>query len=378
MAGSAIGSIIEITFTILQQLTLLPLIIISLFTNTHNKNEEESYSSFDHLALNVKRPQTEWLNMGDWTDIQDDLPMACRQLCERLYSEADIRPGAKILDVGHGCGDSLLLLMQRYRPSILHGVTSLPSHAQRAKKRVEEVQQRLAKDKGQEMEVEVYCDDAVGHVERLAKIAQKKQASSKKRSRLQPLDGTEDAEKYDFIFALDCAYHFETRQRFINACHSLLKPGGTLALVDLIATHPYPNLSPHSYNKTTSEARFSPSPSIKPPKITKPSLFDSLKHSFVLRMAKVPSINLISANTYLAQLDQAKYDDVLIQDISHAMFPNFARFLKRLGRGEEQAWRGGSNLQLAALRAFGHIVEGWAEGGDHGMVRSVIVVAKKD
>lgn len=28
---------------------------------------KESYASFDHLALNVKRPETEWLNMGDWT-----------------------------------------------------------------------------------------------------------------------------------------------------------------------------------------------------------------------------------------------------------------------------------------------------------------------
>ncbi|PWN33488.1 S-adenosyl-L-methionine-dependent methyltransferase [Meira miltonrushii] len=376
MTGSIMGSILEIAFTILQQLVLLPLTLLSFFTNQNSKNEE-SYSSFDHLALNVKRPQTEWLNMGDWTDVQDDLPMACRQLCERLYSEADIRPGAKILDVGHGCGDSLLLLMQRYRPRILHGVTSLPSHAQRARKRVQDAQ-RSTNGKAQEMEVEVHCDDAVAHVERLAELAQKKQTNGKTSSRLQPLDGTEGEEKYDFIFALDCAYHFKTRQRFINACHSLLKPGGTLALVDLIATHPYPLLSPQSYNKTTSEARFSPSPSIKPPKVTKPSLLDSIKHSFVLRMVKVPSVNLISANTYLAQLDQAKYDDVLIQDISHAMFPNFARFLKRLGQGEEQAWRGGGNLQLTALRAFGHVVEGWAEGGDHGMVRSVIVVAKKE
>lgn len=375
MAGSVLGHIIEITLKIVHQLFFLPLTVFSIFSDQNRKNEE-SYSSFDHLALNVKRPQTEWLNMGDWTDVDDDLPMACRQLCERLYSEADIRPGAKILDVGHGCGDSLLLLMQRYRPNILHGVTSLPSHAQRAKKRVEDAQ-RLAKGKVQEMEVEVHCDDAVIHVEKLAKRVEEKQNTTTK-GRLQSLDGTEDLEKYDFIFALDCAYHFQTRQRFINACHSLLKPGGTLALVDLIATHPYPLSSQNSYNKTAIEARFISSPTIKPPKVLQPSLLDSIKHSFVLRMAKVPSVNLISANTYLAQLDQAKYDEARIQDISHAMFPNFARYLKRLGRGEEQAWRGGGGIQLAALRSFGHVVEGWAQGGDHGMVRSVIVVAKRE
>jgi hypothetical protein len=27
---------------------------------------DEAYSSLDHVALNVKRPETEWMNMGNW------------------------------------------------------------------------------------------------------------------------------------------------------------------------------------------------------------------------------------------------------------------------------------------------------------------------
>lgn len=30
----------------------------------------ESYASIDHLALNATRPETEWLNMGDWSGVR--------------------------------------------------------------------------------------------------------------------------------------------------------------------------------------------------------------------------------------------------------------------------------------------------------------------
>lgn len=29
-------------------------------------SNDEAYTSLDHLALNVTKPQTEWLNMGNW------------------------------------------------------------------------------------------------------------------------------------------------------------------------------------------------------------------------------------------------------------------------------------------------------------------------
>lgn len=28
---------------------------------------DASYSNMDHISFNVRRPTTEWLNMGDWT-----------------------------------------------------------------------------------------------------------------------------------------------------------------------------------------------------------------------------------------------------------------------------------------------------------------------
>ncbi|WFD20507.1 T-complex protein 1 subunit delta [Malassezia caprae] len=181
-----------------------------------------------------------------------------RTLAELLHGAANVAPGDRVLDVGHGCGDSLLLLSQRPL-TCLHGVTSLPAHAQRAQKRLG--------DKAQ-----VWCADAVDW------LAQ------------------EHADSYDVILALDCAYHFRDRSLFFQRARKHLKPGGRLALVDLL------------------------------------------------------------------------------RDISHDVFPGFSTFLQGLGI-DDQVWRGGGYTQWAALRAFGRVVQTWAQGGDAGMIRCVLVVA---
>lgn len=258
-----------------------------------------------------------------------------------------------ILDVGHGCGDSLLLLLEQHSPCILDGVTSMPAHAARADSRVKRWQ-KMHCDAGQRRaDVTVYCEDAVRHVERQAAKQNGQQ-------------------KYDYIFALDCAYHFRTRRRFLVACSALLKPGGTLALADLIAAHPYPGSLPAAQP----DPRFTPSP-IPAPRQEHASRLDAVKHAFVLRMADVPAQNILPAHVYLDHLDQAGLHLAAMHDISHAVFPAFARFLRQLGKGEEAAWRGGGTVQWMALRAFGNTVHGWAQGGDHGMVRSVLVTARR-
>ena len=57
-------------------------------------------------------------------------------LAELLYKAAMIPPHARILDIGHGCGDSLLVLAKQYEPACLNGVTSVPAHAHRARERL--------------------------------------------------------------------------------------------------------------------------------------------------------------------------------------------------------------------------------------------------
>lgn len=225
----------------------------------------------------------------------------------------------------------MLLLAAEYRPSILHGVTSLRSHAARARTRLASKHDAHA----------VYCEDAVHFVETRARSA---------------------PSMYDTIFALDCAYHFTTRSRFFAGCVSLLKPGGTLALVDLIAAHPYPAGVPW----------FTPSSTIQRPTLSSPPLLARAKHAILTTFT---GAHLVSAADYHTDMKRAGLVDMRVIDISGTVFPGFARWLTQLGT--ESSWRGGGALQLAALQAFGRgPVDTWACGGEEGTVRMVLVLAK--
>lgn len=247
-------------------------------------------------------------------------------LAELLHKAAGIGPGDHVLDLGHGCGDSLLLLSQ-HSLACLHGVTSLPIHAQRAQKRLGD-------------KAHVWCADAVDW-----------------------LAGNNGMDKYDVILALDCAYHFRDRSLFFQRAHKRLKPGGRLALVDLVSAWPYPEPSP------------SFTPSLLQAPTQAPSWFMRWKHRMTCYLSGTPTQSMVSCATYMEQLQTAKFSPIQLQDISHGVFPGFSHFLQSLGI-EDQTWRGGSQVQSAALRAFGRVVHMWAQGGDTGMVRCLLVVAR--
>jgi predicted O-methyltransferase YrrM len=254
-----------------------------------------------------------------------------------LYKEAGLTKSRSILDVGHGSGDSLLLLAKDYTPSLLHGVTSAKGHALRAQTRLKGL--KYAQN------TRVYHDDAVAFLKR------------------------SNEPMYDFIFALDCAYHFRTRRDFLKLCFTRLRPGGKVALIDLVASHPYPS--------SASNNVFTPSPTLPRPKHHQAPLSTRIKHTITTMLTGVPLGNLIPIDTYQTHLVSAGFEDITIKDTSHLVFPGFAQVLKAYGLAEESTWRGGGALQGIALRSFGSTVQEWSKGGDVGMVRSVVVVAVK-
>lgn len=236
--------------------------------------------------------------------------------------------GARILDLGHGCGDSLLLLAE-LAPRCLHGVTSLPAHAERA-------QARLGDG------ARVWCDDAVAWLARVA-------------------DGALPA--YDVIFVLDCAYHFSDRAAFFQHASQRLAPNGVLVLVDLVSAWPYPAASPTMHTSTL------PAPT------RAPSWWATCRHALVCWLSGANARWFVSFEAYEAELRAVGFKDVHLADLSHDVFPGFAAFLQGLGRGEERAWRGG-HASWRALHAFGAQVHTWAQGGDDGLVRCALVVAR--
>ncbi|GAK65139.1 amidohydrolase 3 [Moesziomyces antarcticus] len=303
----------------------------------------EPYQTLSCLALNVRAPTTAWMNMGFWTPQLSrrelDFPVACQTLAEQLYTAAGVRPGLKLLDVGCGAGESTLFLLDRFAPTLLHAVTSLPDEAAFA---AERLQLQLAENKPAP-EVKVWARDILDW--------------------LRTDEGA--GEKYDVILALDCAFHFSDRPEYIQLASRRLNPGGRLAFVDLLSAYPAPR---------DGAARVQLGPLPFPQEA--PSVVERLKHMFTCTLASVKPANLWPVDAYHAELVKAGFapEQVMLRDITADVFPGFARFLRGFAT-EGAAWRGGGWTMRKGLGAFSNVVRAWSQEG--GLVRCFIVVAQK-
>lgn len=117
------------------------------------------------------------------------------KLIERLAEMAEVPVGASVLDVGCGVGGSSRWLAQQRRCTVL-GITLSP------------VQARMAAE-------------AAGR----AGLGDRVRFAVKDAHRLDFPAGS-----FDLVWVIECSEHLADKQDFIQACHCILKPGGTLAL----------------------------------------------------------------------------------------------------------------------------------------------------
>jgi len=115
-------------------------------------------------------------------------------------------------------------------------------------------------------------------------------------------------QEFDNILALDCAYHFNTREEFLRQSLQRLTPGGSVALADLC---------------------FSPSPG---------RVLTLLLCVFRI----IPRHNIATKEQYVRQMTEIGYEDVKLEDITACVFPGFREFLKQRGR----MWAAFSGLVL--------------------------------
>jgi len=99
------------------------------------------------------------------------------------------------------------------------------------------------------------------------------------------------------ITAIDCAYHFASRELFLQQSFSRLAPGGTIALGDLVVSKPL-----------------------------------SLPLRVVLsKLLSVRAENMVTPPIYESQLKKAGYVSIRFEDISENVFPEFRIFLASRG-----------------------------------------------
>jgi SAM-dependent methyltransferase len=186
-------------------------------------------------------------------------------------------------DVGHGTGESLLLLLTEPsipQPSHLVGITSLPLHHERSLARVLKLQ--TDNPKANETKVELFGTDAV-------------YKPAAPQSSAHPLN-PDSHYVFDTILALDCAYHFRTRRLFLEQSLAKLSPGGTIALADICVAS---------------------------------SGFGTKILTKVLKM--MPEENVISEENHVRQMKEIGYVDVQSEDVTEYVVPGFVEFLKTRG-----------------------------------------------
>jgi len=220
--------------------------------------------SLDHLLLNLNPSNKLWLNMGYWKNTKD-FTTACESLALKLAAFMDLGDGAKILDVGFGCGESVVLWADRFLPASIHGVTSLKSQHAIALKKVEQI--AVLPPQG----IHLWAGDAI-------KSLQSQLTNS-----------------YDAVIAVDSCYHFKTRNVFLSESFRTLQPGGKLGVTDLI-----------------------------PPSL---GWFSFILLRVVCFIASVPWTNMISKQKYLDDLTSIGFIDVEIEDISAHVFQGLADFI---------------------------------------------------
>jgi SAM-dependent methyltransferase len=156
---------------------------------------------YDELIFDpaARKPyaESDYFNVGFWPEGIRDPVAACERLVEEVLSEFPSQEG-RILDAGCGLGAVTAHLERYYEASRIVGIN------------FSEEQVRHCRSRHPHLAFEVM--DAAS---------------------LQFPDGS-----FDRILCVEAAFHFRTRARFLREAHRVLRPGGTIALADLIPSTP--------------------------------------------------------------------------------------------------------------------------------------------
>lgn len=141
-----------------------------------------------------------WGNLGAW-EAGDGYEQAARRLAHELGEWGRLGTGQRVLDIGCGCGDQLIVWIESF--GVEEVVAIEPDPALLAAARA-----RLA-SRGLLERVSLRTADASA----LAELP---------------------TESFDRVVALDCAYFFGDRRAWVRQAFRLLRSGGVLAATDLV------------------------------------------------------------------------------------------------------------------------------------------------
>ena len=218
-----------------------------------------------------------WGNLGYWQP-DDDYSTACKGLANQLAVAASLNTNSRVLDVGFGCGDQLLLWLDEYHIESLCGINYSFSQTTVA-------QQRLVINGYLEAADNIHCAD----VGKLLALPQLKAAN---------------LNQINTVLALDCAYHFPSREQFVRDSFTLLKESNNsqpkrIVLTDIVLAKDFNQLSG-----------------------LKKALLKGM-----LWLSRIPQNNIVTEKNSIKKLYDIGFKQVNSEDISESVFLPFGAWL---------------------------------------------------
>jgi erythromycin 3''-O-methyltransferase len=171
---------------------------VRLAVSGQNGKARRLYELFP--ATTMVNERTTFINLGYWQNPDDTLDDACEALAEKFADLAGISKGDHVLDCGFGYGDQDFLWLRRHDPAKIVGLNVTPVHVRTARKKAHEqgVADRLDFREGSATAMDLPPDS------------------------------------FDRVVALESAFHFAPRARFFEQAHEVLRPGGVIAMADIL------------------------------------------------------------------------------------------------------------------------------------------------
>lgn len=220
---------------------------------------------YELIATDTVAPQGLFINMGYWRNAHT-IDHACEAMVQLLAETIQLGPDDVVLDVGFGFGEQDLYWMKRFAPRRIVGVNIVPSQVMAARERV--AAGRMAD------RIHLHLGSAT--------------------------DLPFEADRFTAITALECGFHFATRQHFFDEAYRVLQPGGRLVLSDII-----PITRPHTWRQRW--------------------LFDQSWQTFTRTWAS-PLENAYPRAAYAEKLTEAGFGSVRVESIRDDVFRGYHDF----------------------------------------------------